>query len=201
MISYTDALNSFNSDVLPGVIAAYSKDDTTAINEAWHNFTDSLCKDSEMTDLAYHYCPSYDDCPQFDDLGDDIESILSDMGVTFSADMVTTRGDGHMTDMKRHFRCELNRGSGLPYEFYFSQGDAHTESPTLVDCLSCLMSDANGVDGTSFEDWCNEYGYDTDSRKAFATYEACQSTAIALSGIFKKGEMTDLHEMFCEAGL
>lgn len=36
-------------------------------------------------------------------------------------------------------------------------------------------SDAAGVENaTSFEDWCEEYGYDTDSRCAERTFKACK---------------------------
>lgn len=46
--------------------------------------------------------------------------------------------------------------------------------PTVRDVLECLLSDASGVaNSESFEDWCGDYGYDTDSRKAERTYNAC----------------------------
>lgn len=54
---------------------------------------------------------------------------------------------------------------------FFSQGCAHTNPPKDVDVLDCLASDAAGVENSdSFADWCGEYGYDTDSRKAEHTY-------------------------------
>ena len=51
---------------------------------------------------------------------------------------------------------------------YFSQGPAISGEPTTEDVLDCLALDASGAD--SFEDWCAEYGYDTDSRKAEHIY-------------------------------
>ena len=60
----------------------------------------------------------------------------------------------------------------------FSQGSAHTQEPTASDVLECLASDASGVDNAqSFDDWCAEYGYDNDSRKAEKTYKTCQRQA------------------------
>lgn len=60
----------------------------------------------------------------------------------------------------------------------FSQGSAHTASPTASDVLGCLVMDSAGIDNaTSFEDWCAEYGYDTDSRKAEKTFTACERQA------------------------
>lgn len=55
-------------------------------------------------------------------------------------------------------------------------GPAIEREPSAADVLYCLISDVGAGDYT-FEQWCCEYGYDTDSRKAFATYEACRSMA------------------------
>lgn len=51
--------------------------------------------------------------------------------------------------------------------------------PSLDDVLYSLLIDAEAHD-QSFEDWCSNFGYDTDSRKALATYMACQETATKL---------------------
>lgn len=51
--------------------------------------------------------------------------------------------------------------------------------PEAVDIFGSLLSDADG-DLSSFEEWCGNLGYDTDSRKALAAFESCQKTAAAL---------------------
>lgn len=45
--------------------------------------------------------------------------------------------------------------------------------PSVADVLSCLLTDSVACE-QSFEDWCSDFGVDTDSRKAFRTYELCQ---------------------------
>lgn len=49
--------------------------------------------------------------------------------------------------------------------------------PTAADVLACLLSDATVDDGEGnprpFEDWADDYGFDTDSRKAEATWRQC----------------------------
>jgi len=45
--------------------------------------------------------------------------------------------------------------------------------PTAADVLSSLCSDATSADRTTFEDWCSEFGYDTDSRWAERCYNLC----------------------------
>lgn len=51
--------------------------------------------------------------------------------------------------------------------------------PRVVDVLECLLSDASSS-SQSFEDWCNDYGYDPDSRKAYATWTAVETQTDAL---------------------
>lgn len=54
-------------------------------------------------------------------------------------------------------------------------------APGCAEVLDCLASDASSAD-SSFEDWCAELGYDTDSRKAYSTYQACLGIANQLKG-------------------
>lgn len=68
------------------------------------------------------------------------------------------------------YNCTL-RYKGRQYTFDFWQGSAITEEPTAAGCLECLLSDASVSD--DFEDFCGEFGYDTDSRKAERTHKAC----------------------------
>ena len=52
----------------------------------------------------------------------------------------------------------------------------------LDDILCCLVNDAQ-ASTMSFDQWCSEFGYDNDSRKAFATYEACQKNGDKLRNL------------------
>ena len=55
-------------------------------------------------------------------------------------------------------------------------------APSADSVLSALGSDALGSEQT-FDDWADEYGYDSDSRKALAMYLTCQDTATKLRKI------------------
>lgn len=72
----------------------------------------------------------------------------------------------------------------------FSMGSALVGEPQPEAVLDCLISDAAGVD-QSFEDWARDLGMDPDSRKAEASYKACQASAAQLK--------TFLGEEFSEA--
>lgn len=51
--------------------------------------------------------------------------------------------------------------------------------PTLESVLYSLVMDASARDYT-FEEWASEYGYDTDSIKAEASYRACVDIGVGL---------------------
>lgn len=53
----------------------------------------------------------------------------------------------------------------------YSMGSAHTQPPTAKEVLDCLADDSAGLENrASFEEWREDYGYDTDSRKAERIY-------------------------------
>jgi len=58
----------------------------------------------------------------------------------------------------------------------YTQGAAFMDQPAFADVLWCLMGDCSGVGELTFEEWCDEYGMNTDSRKALDTYHACVET-------------------------
>jgi hypothetical protein len=58
----------------------------------------------------------------------------------------------------------------------FFMGPALCEEPTADGVLDCLLSDASAGEQT-FEEFCSDFGYDSDSRKAEATYRACAAMA------------------------
>ena len=65
------------------------------------------------------------------------------------------------------------KGRQMSLDFWMGTGLSGEPEADLV--LSSLLLDSSAVD-QSFEDWCGEFGYDTDSRKAEATYNACRKS-------------------------
>lgn len=66
------------------------------------------------------------------------------------------------------------RFSGCPCTHVRCQG---VEKPTPPDLYSVFCSlKADSTEGRTFNEWCADYGEDTDSRKAMATYLACQES-------------------------
>jgi hypothetical protein len=63
--------------------------------------------------------------------------------------------------------------------------------PRNYDILSCLTKYNPGT----FEDFCSEFGYDTDSRKAEKIYNAVRDEYLQLLSLFNEKEMEQLQEI------
>lgn len=63
--------------------------------------------------------------------------------------------------------------------------------PTPYDVLACLTK----YDCGTFENFCSEFGYDTDSRKAEKTYKAVCDEWINIQRLFTDEEIEDLREI------
>lgn len=96
---------------------------------------------------------------------------------------------GYFSDDKEEryvFKCKLQRNK-LSYTFTFGQSiSAGAQEPTLYDILTSLTK----YDPETFEDFCSNYGYDQDSRKAEKTYKAVCKEWNAVSRLF--ADLTEL---------
>lgn len=76
-------------------------------------------------------------------------------------------------------------------------GGPELTPPTLADVMHSLLLDGS-ADDVTFEEWCADYGYDVDSRKAYATYEACRDTGQAFRRAFGADGVERLRELFAD---
>jgi hypothetical protein len=90
---------------------------------------------------------------------------------------------------KTEFKCGI--GHRAPDKWYNGvKYPGKPKPPDAADVLSCLCLDATSADRVTFEDWCSDFGYDTDSRKAEKIYLACVETNAKLHAFL--GEDFDL---------
>lgn len=88
------------------------------------------------------------------------------------------------------FKCKLTR-KGKQYTFEFGQSiQAGSEEPTQYDILACLTKNDPG----SFEDFCGDYGYNDDSKKAEKIYKAVCKEFAAVDRLFSD-VMEELQEI------
>ena len=89
----------------------------------------------------------------------------------------------HFSDDKESryiFNITLKRNR-KQYTFNFGQSLASgSEEPTMYDILTCLEK----YESRDFEDFCSNYGYDTDSIKALKTYKAVDREYKSVNRLF-----------------
>ncbi len=87
-----------------------------------------------------------------------------------------------------------DRHKSLTFIFWDSIANAEKgERPTAYDVLACASADSN--DPGTFEDFCGEFGYDTDSRKAEGIYKRVKKFADRLNAFFSEAELEELQEI------
>jgi len=95
--------------------------------------------------------------------------------------------------------CTIRQGK-KSMRVTYKLGTGHAGNPPkLHDVLYALASDANefcAPDVPAFEQWADNYGYDTDSRKAEKTYRACKRQSERLKTFLGSALLLDLVE--CE---
>jgi hypothetical protein len=78
------------------------------------------------------------------------------------------------------------------FRFTFGQAPASTgTAPRPYDVLACITKSDPGT----FEDFCWEFGYDTDSRKAFKTYKAVMREWKNVEKLFTEEQLEQLREI------
>jgi hypothetical protein len=112
-----------------------------------------------------------------------IADFVRTRGITIACEQIDERPDRHKDDEPweaDHWKCVLRRANVRRIlVIYFSKGRGHHGAePTADEVLDSLSLDASGVvNGETFEDWCDNFGYDTDSRKAERTFKQCRKIA------------------------
>lgn len=103
------------------------------------------------------------------------------------------RDSAHMHGARYRVRIRQG-GSSITFDFWNSYADKlDGKRPTAYDVLACISGDAYCPD--AFKDFCGEYGYDTDSRKAEELFRRCHKFAAELNAFFTAEELEALAEV------
>lgn len=124
-----------------------------------------------------------------------LQQFIDKLGITISNQ--PTGENPHMEDSGRmdNWKVKLrSKKQGTTMRLYYSKGVGHHGAePTADEVLDCLASDTAGIDNSNgFNDWCSEYGYDTDSRRAEKTYRQCERQAERLKKFLGEEYYNDL---------
>lgn len=130
------------------------------------------------------------------------ERFLQENGITFSAEFVEygrffadDKESRNIYDLTLT-RIDPNKAKtwSKSMTVRFGQSIADTESgvePEAYDLLSCLTKSGPG----SFPEFCSEFGYDEDSRNAYAAWEAVCKEWHKVSHFFSPEEIESLYEI------
>jgi hypothetical protein len=74
---------------------------------------------------------------------------------------------------------------GVGHVVKLKERRAMLKPPQVADVIYSLVMESSATD-TTFEDWCSDCGYDTDSRKALEMYLLCQENGIKIRKLLGK---------------
>ena len=73
------------------------------------------------------------------------------------------------------------------------------DAPHPIDIIHCLLLDASAAEQT-FDEWCGDFGYDTDIRKAEETYRACDDVGKRLYRVLGRDLCDTIRQRIDERG-
>lgn len=101
--------------------------------------------------------------------------------------------------MAEAIRKACEHGVYPPRAYMLGAGNACCKPlppPLLRDVLHCLVLDAEVLEYATFEDWAEDTGYDTDSRKAEEIYRTCLAIALKLRAMIGNRGLSALRTAF-----
>jgi hypothetical protein len=110
-----------------------------------------------------------------------LNQLINETGITLTSERVSNNPHMDGSERMNNYKVKLRAKhlGNATMRLYYSKGYGHNGAePTADEVLDCLASDASFVvNSRSFEDWCADLGYDTDSRKAEKTFKTCERQA------------------------
>lgn len=95
------------------------------------------------------------------------------------------------------WEASLYRGEAkISVDFYLGEGHEGRE-PEIKEVIYALLNDSY-AGSLSFHGFCREFGYNTDSMRAFATWEGCKVSAEKLGKLFSPDEIEQLEVEFAD---
>jgi hypothetical protein len=134
------------------------------------------------------------------------ETFLAKHGIKFKATLSDSKEPQWSKDGEHghHYQISLSRGNRvvchadykrITFDFWGSIADKEKGQTEIgaYDVLACISSDASCPE--TFEEFCSEFGYDTDSIKAQKLHKSCLAFALKLRGFFTEQEIAELQEI------
>ena len=130
-------------------------------------------------------------------INDYLISLRVSFTVTYVGEVYKDNWNGQLCDQWRVSFTDKIDNRRMSTGFFTGIGsrkDGKPEKPKAASVLHSLLMDTYAID-SSFEDWCNDYGYDTDSIKALKTYKACRSIGERMVRVFSTDTIDAMREI------
>jgi hypothetical protein len=139
-----------------------------------------------------------------------LKSRLAASGVPFPWDDHEERD--HLSTYHNQFSisvCRLLDNGGKirrNFTFYdsqhnYEQGKEDLEADDLKEAFRCFLDDAQDAVG-GFPDFCSEFGYDQDSRRAYRMFKACERSMEKVQDLdINLNELCDVLNALSEQGI
>jgi len=120
-----------------------------------------------------------------------LAELCAELGITASVrELDTFNNEGGLTKFpewaKQGWSIVLKyQGKRAQFRFY---GGGASKTPTASDLVWAVAIDSEAVD-ESLKDWCDNFGYSTDSITARSTYKACQRNGERLIKLIGNAEI------------
>lgn len=130
-----------------------------------------------------------------------IESLIQAKNITSQVEYVGVRNSDGWQHHEWNTWLYVDGSKVCVYECTYSKGMAYSydDAPSPLEII-VSMHHAGEMSG-SFEEWCSEFGYDEDSRKAYAIWEECVKAGAVYAQVFTPEERKAIAECINEEGL
>lgn len=102
---------------------------------------------------------------------------------------------GGLNSIMRHEMLKHECETGREYRRFGNPGAPIL--PDSVRVIGCLMMDAAAVNESSFSDWCENFGFDSDSIKARKIYDECLAHGLAIRAALGGPVFESFYEAAC----
>lgn len=127
----------------------------------------------------------------------ELKDLVSELGI--EATFTTLEDESLIPDWAKDKYAVIARleyqGRAIEFPYFYSNrnGDfisqGSDEFPTVSDLVWTMSTESDGLDGRTFEQWCDEFGYDSDSISKLKMYEECSARAIEWSDFINDSEL------------
>lgn len=115
----------------------------------------------------------------------ELKDLVQELGI--EATFTTLEDDSPQDNWMKEKYAVLARleyqGRSIEFPYFYGHFSiaGSDKFPSVSDLVWTMSIESDGLDGRTFEQWCDEFGYDSDSISKLTIYEECKARAIEWS--------------------